>query len=169
MLCFQWDTAGQERFRTITSSYYRGAHGIIVVYDVTDLDSFNNIKQWLHEIDRYISFILNTLFVFPFITASPSWLMIALYVCRYASESVNKLLVGNKNDLTSQRAVSFEQGKVETTTRNLDESFIHFSSVEYIVLIFMCVCVSICDFLIFHCGTSIPSICPKYVLLFNHR
>ena len=40
-----WDTAGQERFRTITSSYYRGAHGIIVVYDVTDIDSFNNVKQ----------------------------------------------------------------------------------------------------------------------------
>jgi Ras-related protein Rab-1A len=48
----QWDTAGQERFRTITSSYYRGAHGIIVVYDTTDLESFNNVKQWLHEIDR---------------------------------------------------------------------------------------------------------------------
>ena len=48
----QWDTAGQERFRTITSSYYRGAHGIIVVYDVTDSESFNNVKQWLHEIDR---------------------------------------------------------------------------------------------------------------------
>ncbi len=47
-----WDTAGQERFRTITSSYYRGAHGIIVVYDVTDLESFNNVKQWCHEIDR---------------------------------------------------------------------------------------------------------------------
>ena len=47
-----WDTAGQERFRTITSSYYRGAHGIIVVYDVTDQVSFNNVRQWLQEIDR---------------------------------------------------------------------------------------------------------------------
>jgi len=47
-----WDTAGQERFRTITSSYYRGAHGIIVVYDTTEAETFNNVKQWLHEIDR---------------------------------------------------------------------------------------------------------------------
>lgn len=70
-----WDTAGQERFRTITSSYYRGAHGIIVVYDVTDLESYNNVKQWLHEIDRY------------------------------ACENVNKLLVGNKSDLQGKRAV----------------------------------------------------------------
>ena len=69
----QWDTAGQERFRTITSSYYRGAHGIIVVYDVTEAESYNNVKQWLHEIDRY------------------------------ACEGVNKLLVGNKSDLTSKR------------------------------------------------------------------
>lgn len=64
----QWDTAGQERFRTITSSYYRGAHGIIVVYDVTDPESFNNVKTWLHEIDRY------------------------------ANENVNKLLVGCSHD-----------------------------------------------------------------------
>jgi len=76
-----WDTAGQERFRTITSSYYRGAHGIIVVYDVTDQESFNNVKQWLHEIDRY------------------------------ASENVNKLLVGNKSDLTSRRVVDYNTAK----------------------------------------------------------
>ena len=79
-----WDTAGQERFRTITSSYYRGAHGIIVVYDVTDNESFNNVKQWLHEIDRY------------------------------ACENVNKLLVGNKIDLVTpnkKRVVTTEQGK----------------------------------------------------------
>ena len=48
-----WDTAGQERFRTIASSYYRGAHGIVVVYDVTDQQTFDNVKQWMGEIDRY--------------------------------------------------------------------------------------------------------------------
>ncbi|XP_075154687.1 RAS oncogene family member Rab35 isoform X2 [Haematobia irritans] len=45
-----WDTAGQERFRTITSTYYRGTHGVIVVYDVTDGGSFQNIRKWLQEI-----------------------------------------------------------------------------------------------------------------------
>jgi len=76
-----WDTAGQERFRTITSSYYRGAHGIIVVYDVTDQESFNNVKQWLQEIDRY------------------------------ACENVNKLLVGNKCDLTNKKVVDYTSAK----------------------------------------------------------
>lgn len=48
-----WDTAGQERFRTITSSYYRGTMGIIVVYDMTDKESFSNVKHWMQEIDKY--------------------------------------------------------------------------------------------------------------------
>ncbi|KAG5463333.1 MAG: ras family-domain-containing protein, partial [Olpidium bornovanus] len=78
----EWDTAGQERFRTITSSYYRGAHGIIVVYDVTDSETFNNVKQWMQEIDRY------------------------------ANEGVNKLLVGNKSDLTNKKVVEYTAAKV---------------------------------------------------------
>jgi Ras-related protein Rab-1A len=48
-----WDTAGQERFKTITSSYYKYSHGIILVYDVTDKKSFENIPYWMKEIDRY--------------------------------------------------------------------------------------------------------------------
>jgi len=48
-----WDTAGQERFRTLTSSYYRGAQGIILVYDVTRRDSFENLSQWLKEVEIY--------------------------------------------------------------------------------------------------------------------
>ncbi|KAI8031180.1 Ras-related protein RIC1 [Camellia lanceoleosa] len=77
-----WDTDGQEHFKTINSSYYRGAHDIIVVYNVTDQESFNNVKQWLSEIDQY------------------------------ASENVNKLLVRNKRDLTAPKVVSYETGKV---------------------------------------------------------
>lgn len=102
-----WDTAGQERFRTITSSYYRGAHGIIVVYDVTDQTSFNNVKNWLNEIERY------------------------------ANENVNKLLVGNKSDMVSKKVVDSGTAKefadslnipfLETSARdstNVEKTFI---------------------------------------------
>ncbi|KAG9394301.1 Small GTPase superfamily, ARF type [Carpediemonas membranifera] len=76
-----WDTAGQERFKTITAAYYRGAHGIIVVYDVTDVETFNNVRVWLEEINRY------------------------------ASEDVCKLLVGNKCDLEDRKAVEYQTAK----------------------------------------------------------
>ena len=106
-----WDTAGQERFRTITSSYYRGAHGIIVVFDVTDQESFNNVKQWLQEIDRY------------------------------ACENVDKLLVGNKCDLTDKKVVEYTSAKayadqlgisfLETSAKNatnVEEAFMTMSA-----------------------------------------
>lgn len=48
-----WDTAGQERFRTITSSYYRGAQGVMIVYDVTNRESFEHVRAWLTEVERY--------------------------------------------------------------------------------------------------------------------
>ena len=48
-----WDTAGQERFKTITSSYYRGSEGIMIVYDITDRNSFESITQWMSEVNEY--------------------------------------------------------------------------------------------------------------------
>ena len=47
-----WDTAGQERFRTVVSTYFRGAHGILLLYDVTNKDSFKNLENWLIEIEK---------------------------------------------------------------------------------------------------------------------
>jgi len=76
-----WDTAGQERFRTITTAYYRGAMGILLVYDVTDEKSFNNIRTWHSNIEQH------------------------------ASEGVNKILIGNKCDWTEKRAVTEDQGR----------------------------------------------------------
>jgi len=48
-----WDTGGQERFKTITRSYYRGSHGIIIVFDITNRNSFNNIRNWIYEINKH--------------------------------------------------------------------------------------------------------------------
>lgn len=75
-----WDTAGQERFRTITTSYFRGAQGILLVYDVTDRGSFNSIRNWVGQIDQH------------------------------ADVHVNKILIGNKCDMADQRVVSHDEG-----------------------------------------------------------
>jgi Rab family, other len=56
-----WDTAGQERFRTLTTAYYRGAMGILLMYDVTNLESFNNLSYWLRNIQEVSESILLTL------------------------------------------------------------------------------------------------------------
>lgn len=77
-----WDTAGQERFRTLTSSYYRGAQGIIFVYDVTRRDTFEDLERiWMKEVDIYSNI-----------------------------EDAVKMVVANKVDLQSTRAVSTEEG-----------------------------------------------------------
>ena len=52
-----WDTAGQERFRTITATYYRGTHGVMIVYDVTNVDSFNSVKRWITEIENNCDYV----------------------------------------------------------------------------------------------------------------
>ena len=49
-----WDTAGQERYRTITNAYYKGADGIIIVFDITNKESFDNIPSWLQEIEKNV-------------------------------------------------------------------------------------------------------------------
>ena len=48
-----WDTAGQERFRTITQSYYRSANGVILAYDITKRETFNNVQRWLEDVKKY--------------------------------------------------------------------------------------------------------------------
>jgi len=101
-----WDTAGQERFRTITSAYYRGADGIIMVYDVTSEVSFDHINDWFVEVNRY------------------------------AAENTCKILVGNKIDkadkiVPTEKAQAYanklgipfiETSAIEST--NVEEAFL---------------------------------------------
>jgi Ras-related protein Rab-8A len=93
-----WDTAGQERFRTITTAYYRGAMGILLVYDVTDERSFQSKTPIL---------LLRRLLIFGF-TDIRTWFS---NVEQHASEGVHKILIGNKCDWEEKRAVTTEQGQ----------------------------------------------------------
>jgi Ras-related protein Rab-2A len=76
-----WDTAGQESFRSITRSYYRGAAGALLVYDITRRDTFQHLSRWLEEARQH------------------------------AQSNMVIMLIGNKNDLEHRRAVSTEEGK----------------------------------------------------------
>ena len=76
-----WDTAGQDRFRSITKNYYKGAHGIILLYDVTNKNSFNNVRNWIGQIKEEVS------------------------------EKVSIILVGNKVDDEEHRVVQTEEGE----------------------------------------------------------
>ena len=93
-----WDTAGQERYRSITNSYYKGAKGAFIVYDITKKSSFDNVDSWLNDLK------LNN------------------------DENINIILIGNKTDLEEKREISIENGEkkainnkigfIETSAKN---------------------------------------------------
>lgn len=78
---YLWDTAGQERFRNITRSYYRGAHAVVLVYDVTDASSYNNARRWMHDVRE---------------------------LC---TSDIVSALAANKSDMENEKVISFEKGK----------------------------------------------------------
>ena len=84
-----WDTAGQERFRNIISSYFRGSHGILLIYDITNKNSFNNLQDWLEVIENN------------------------------ANKNVLKILIGNKNDLEEDRQIKTEEGQSFANRNNM--------------------------------------------------
>ena len=85
-----WDTAGQERFKNIQASYYKGANGILVVYDITNRQSFEHVNSWLIEIEKN------------------------------GNKNVYKFLIGNKNDLEDQRVVTKEEGEEFASINGMD-------------------------------------------------
>lgn len=98
-----WDTAGQERYRAITSAYYRGAVGALLVYDVTKRTSFENVEKWLQELREH------------------------------ADSNIVVMLVGNKIDLRNQRSVPTEDGSRLAKERSLafiETSALDFTNVE---------------------------------------
>mmetsp|Transcript_18578 Transcript_18578/g.71705 ORF Transcript_18578/g.71705 Transcript_18578/m.71705 type:complete len:203 (-) Transcript_18578:121-729(-) len=76
-----WDTAGQEKFRSITRSYYRGAAGALLVYDITRRETFDHLQSWLEDCKRY------------------------------SNQNIVIMLIGNKSDLENKRSVSKEEGQ----------------------------------------------------------
>lgn len=75
-----WDTAGQERFRTIAKAYYRNAMGVLLVYDVTERDSFKSVRHWMEDLKMN------------------------------ASEDIIIILIGNKIDKENERVISYDEG-----------------------------------------------------------
>ena len=84
-----WDTAGQERFRNVTKSYFQSSHGLLVVYDITDKESFEKINFWMKNIKEN------------------------------APENAKLILVGNKCDLANERQVSYEEGEKKASNYNI--------------------------------------------------
>jgi Ras-related protein Rab-1A len=77
-----WDTAGQERFRNITNQYYKGADGIVLIFDITDQNTFDKIQDWMNQINS------NT-----------------------QTNEIGLVLIGNKKDLENNRTVTYKDGE----------------------------------------------------------
>ncbi len=97
------DTAGQERYRTITTAYYRGALGFILMYDITNEESFNAVRDWL---------------VLSWYHSSNKQCITCSYISQrvtqiktYSWDNSQVVLVGNKSDLEAERQVSTERGR----------------------------------------------------------
>ncbi|KAJ0008378.1 hypothetical protein Pint_30585 [Pistacia integerrima] len=108
-----WDTAGQERFRAVTSAYYRGAFGALLVYDISRRSTFQSVSRWLGELSRSVKGDG----CFPgaeLITNIARFSIIKPFIAMHNSHSdttVARMLVGNKCDLEGIREVSVEEGK----------------------------------------------------------
>ncbi|NXN07007.1 RAB13 protein, partial [Indicator maculatus] len=100
------DTAGQERFKTITTAYYRGAVGIILVYDITDAKSFENIQNWMKSIKEVSRQGLGLGG-----HGGPGGILPILCCLQNASAGVERLLIGNKCDMESKRKVQREEAE----------------------------------------------------------
>lgn len=98
-----WDTAGQERFRTLTSSYYRGAQGVILVYDITARDTFDSLASWISELDTFAG-------------------------TGQGARDVVRMIVGNKVDKEYSRVVSTAEGEAFAASRNPPWMFLECSA-----------------------------------------
>uniref|UniRef100_A0A9I9DMG7 Ras-related protein RABA5e n=1 Tax=Cucumis melo TaxID=3656 RepID=A0A9I9DMG7_CUCME len=90
-----WDTAGQERFRAVTSAYYRGAVGALIVYDISRRTTFDSAKRWLDELGDH----------------KLKKLTLPKTIAVHCDTATVRMLVGNKCDLENIRDVSVEEGK----------------------------------------------------------
>ena len=84
-----WDTAGQERYRSITSAYYKGAHGALIVYDITRKDSFDSVEKWLSDLKNN------------------------------GEEKMVIMAIGNKCDMVNERVISTEEGEAKAQRNNI--------------------------------------------------
>ncbi|MEQ2159889.1 Ras- protein Rab-14 [Goodea atripinnis] len=114
-----WDTAGQERFRAVTRSYYRGAAGALMVYDITRRSTYNHLSSWLTDARNLTN--PNTVNLSLTQITGQEIISRFLFLCRQVI-----ILIGNKADLEAQRDVTYEEAKqfAEENGENVEDAFL---------------------------------------------